>query len=111
MFNGSKMRAKLRGETPVVGTIMYFGVPAFVEVAAEMGFEWLFVDTEHGPVNLDAGLMPILLAAKGTPMDVIVRVPGLHEQAIKRALDLGATGVGIPLVKRAREVAQAVEWV
>ena len=59
-----------------MGTIAYFGSPAFVEMAAAAGYDWLFLDTEHG--HLTSGdLLPLLLAAKGTPIDVIVRVPGL----------------------------------
>lgn len=109
MFNGGRIRQKLQGNRPVVGTIMYLGAPQFVEIAAEIGYEWLFVDTEHGHIGYNQ-LFAILLAAKGTPLDIIVRVPGLQESAIKTALDLGASGVVVPMIQNADQVATAVRW-
>ena len=70
-------------------------------MAAAAGYDWLFLDTEHG--HLTSGdLLPLLLAAKGTPIDVIVRVPGLIEAEIKRALDWGASGIVVPMVEKCR---------
>ena len=48
MFNGGNLRKKLRQGQAAVGTIAYFGSPAFVEMAAAAGYDWLFLDTEHG---------------------------------------------------------------
>ena len=109
MYNGSQIREKLQAGQPVIGTIMYLGAPQFVEIAAEIGYEWLFVDTEHGHIDYDR-LFSIMLAAKGTPLDVIVRVPCLRESAIKQALDLGASGVVVPMIQNADQVAAAVKW-
>lgn len=109
MFNGGNLRRKLRKGQAAVGTIAYFGSPAFVEMAAAAGYDWLFLDTEHG--HLTSGdLLPLLLAAKGTPIDVIVRVPGLIEAEIKRALDWGANGIVVPMVENAEQAALAAKW-
>ena len=109
MFNGGNLRKKLRQGQAAVGTIAYFGSPAFVEMAAAAGYDWLFLDTEHGHLT-SSDLLPLLLAAKGTPIDVIVRVPGLIEAEIKRALDWGASGIVVPMVENAEQAALAVKW-
>ena len=99
MFYGGNLRNKLRQGQAAVGTIAYFGSPAFVEMAAA-GYDWLFLDTEHGHLT-SSDLLPLLLAAKGTPIDVTVRVLGLIEAEIKRALDWGASGIVVPMVENA----------
>ncbi len=109
MFNGGNLQRKFKQGQAAVGTIAYFGSPAFVEMAASAGYDWLFLDTEHG--HLTSGdLLPLLMAAKGTPIDVIVRVPGLIEAEIKRALDWGANGIVVPMVENAEQAALAVKW-
>lgn len=109
MFNGGNLQRKFKQGQAAVGTIAYFGSPAFVEMAASAGYDWLFLDTEHG--HLTSGdLLPLLMAAKGTGIDVIVRVPGLIEAEIKRALDWGANGIVVPMVENAEQAALAVKW-
>ena len=109
MYNGGGLRKKLRDGNSVLGSIMYLGVPAYVELAADIGFEWLFVDCEHGP-DSNRGLVPLLTAAKGTPLDMIVRVSGLHAHEVKYALDMGASGIIVPMMESAAQVRTLVEW-
>jgi 2-keto-3-deoxy-L-rhamnonate aldolase RhmA len=109
IFNGSRIRRKLREGDVVVGTIMYLGAPQFVEMAAEVGYQWIFVDGEHGH-RRGVDLMAVLSAAKGTDLDVIYRVSGLYENEVKTALDLGASGIVMPRVDTPEQIAQTVEW-
>ena len=78
-------------------------------MTAEIGYEWLFVDTEHGHIDFDR-LFSILLAAKGTPLDVIVRLPCLRESAIKRPSIWAPAGWWCLMVQNADQVAAAVRW-
>jgi 2-keto-3-deoxy-L-rhamnonate aldolase RhmA len=82
--------------------------PATAEILADIGFDWLFVDGEHGP--LDTGdLLGILQAADGrTPC--IVRVPAADEVAIKKVLDLGAGGIIVPQVNTAQQTKDIVRF-
>ena len=82
-----------------------------VEIAALMktaGYDWLFIDLEHGSMSLDdaAQLCQMGLATGITPM---VRVPKGEFAMATRLLDNGAMGIVIPHVDTAAEAAEVVD--
>jgi len=77
-------------------------------VLGSLGFDWLFVDGEHGP--LEARELTEILQAVGDKTACIVRVPEAAEVPIKRALDLGAHGIIVPQVNTAEQAADVVRW-
>src|SRR5262245_30206653 len=99
-------RARLhRGET-LLGTMLTLPSPAVAEVLAGLGFDWLFIDAEHGP--LETRDLLAILQAVSHRVACIVRVPACDEVAIKKALDLGAHGIIVPQVNTAEQAASAV---
>ena len=50
----------IQGEL-LVGTMLTVGDQAIVEALARVGFDWLFIETEHAP-NLADSLNSIILA-------------------------------------------------
>jgi 2-keto-3-deoxy-L-rhamnonate aldolase RhmA len=78
------------------------------ELAADAGLDWVCLDLEHGHLGWD-DVHRHLSAAHGTGLGVLVRIPALELQPLKRALDLGADAVLLPLVRSADEVRWAVD--
>jgi 2-keto-3-deoxy-L-rhamnonate aldolase RhmA len=76
-------------------------------VAKATGFDWLFIDMEHGAMSVDDATR-IAVAALGQGVTPIVRVckDALHEGT--RCLDNGAMGVVVPHVDTAEEAAAVV---
>ncbi len=95
----------LRGET-LLGTMLTLPSPSVAELLSGCGFDWLFIDGEHGP--LGTGDLLAILQAIGKRAATLVRVPGVGGVAIQQALDLGADGVIIPQVNTAAQAAAAV---
>ena len=81
---------------------------ASAEVLASLGFDWLFIDAEHGP--LETRELTEILQAVGDKTACIVRVPEAAEVPIKKALDLGAHGIIVPQVNTAEQAANVVRW-
>jgi 2-keto-3-deoxy-L-rhamnonate aldolase RhmA len=75
-------------------------------VAAILGIDWLCIDMEHGYLDYRS-IAGHLTAARGTGMTVLVRPPSHDLEPMKRALDLGAHGVILPLVNSAAELRAA----
>ena len=98
--------SRVRARENLVGTLVTFDCPAVVELLAGVGYDWLFIDTEHAP--LTACLPNILRAAK--PCPCLVRIPALTEAAIKFALDLGADGIIVPNVNTEQQARDVVKW-
>jgi 2-keto-3-deoxy-L-rhamnonate aldolase RhmA len=80
--------------------------PATAEILADIGFDWLFIDGEHGP--LETTELLAILQAVGDKVPCLVRVPEASEVAIKKVLDLGATGIIVPQVNSAEQAAAVV---
>ena len=89
------------------GTFLNLGFPLAAEVAANKGFDWLLIDTEHGAGDF-GNMIGQLQAVAGSSCCPVVRVPWNDPVAIKRTLDAGAAGVMVPFVNTAKEAAAAV---
>lgn len=99
-------RTRLRNGELLCGTMLTLPTPAVAEILADAGFDWLFVDGEHGP--LDVAELLSILQAVGDRIPCVVRVPVADEVWIKRVLDLGAVGVIAPQVNDAATAAAVV---
>jgi 2-dehydro-3-deoxyglucarate aldolase len=101
-------RARLRAGETLLGTMVTLPTPAVAEILADAGFDWLFVDGEHGP--LETRDLLAILQAVGDRSACLVRVPAAEEVPIKKALDLGAVGVIVPQVNTAEQAARVVGY-
>lgn len=99
-------RARLRRGDRLIGTMVTLPSPEVAEVLAGVGFDWLFLDAEHG--LLDTRDLQALLQAAGASMPGVVRVAAAAEVPIKKALDIGAAGVIVPQVNSAAQAEQVV---
>ncbi len=82
-----------------------------VEIAKAMasaGFDWLFLDMEHGVMSLEA-CAQISTAALDAGIAPIARVPNGQYSIATRALDNGALGIVMPHVDTAAEAREVVE--
>jgi 4-hydroxy-2-oxoheptanedioate aldolase len=79
------------------------------EVCAGSGFDWLLIDTEHSPNELDMVLSQ-LQAMAPYPVTPIVRPAWNDMVLIKRFLDIGVQTLLIPYVQTAEEAAHAVSY-
>ncbi|HEY8289494.1 MAG TPA: aldolase/citrate lyase family protein [Acetobacteraceae bacterium] len=82
-----------------------------VEIAKAMavaGFDWLFLDMEHGVMSLES-CAQISVAALDAGIAPIARVPNGEYAIATRALDNGALGIVMPHVDTAAEAREVVE--
>jgi 2-dehydro-3-deoxyglucarate aldolase len=101
-------RKRLWARESLIGTMVTLPVPALAEILADLGFDWLFVDGEHGP--LETREILAILQAVGDRVPCLVRVPGAEEPPIKKALDLGAEGIIVPQVNTVQQAASVVRY-
>lgn len=98
------VKQRLRAGKACFGSLLNFGDPLVAELMASVGFDWLLVDREHGPIDL-ATLATMFATITRYPCAPFVRVHALSEESVKRVLDAGAWGVLAPNV-RTREEAE-----
>lgn len=105
-MSATDFRRRLLARERLHGTLLSIASADVSEVVASRGFDWLFLDTEHGA--FDGAAIRAHLRAAGDRAATLVRVPALDRAAIAQALDAGAHGVIIPQVNSAAEAAEAV---
>lgn len=66
-------------------------------LAKACGFQWLFIDLEHNPIDL-AVAADMCVAALTAGVTPIARVPGHEHHHASRLLDAGAQGIVVPHV-------------
>jgi 4-hydroxy-2-oxoheptanedioate aldolase len=104
----NRVKELWREEKAAVGVWMVLGSPITAEILANMGFDWVVVDTEHGSIDIGT-TQSMIQAVSYTSAVPMVRVPWNHPMPIKRALDAGAYGLVIPMVNSREEAVQAVQ--
>lgn len=107
------MQARLRQlfdeRDDLVGSWLSSHDPKIAELIAELGFDFITIDTEHAPNSIEtvASLTQAIDAARNET-GVIVRVPWNDPVRIKRVLDIGASGVLIPMIETVEDAEAAV---
>lgn len=103
--NGFK-RAIARGRQQV-GLWVSLASPYSAEIVAGSGFDWMVIDTEHSPNEVDTTLAQLQVCA-AYPVMPVVRPAWNDTVLIKRHLDIGAQTLLVPYVQNGEEAAKAV---
>jgi 2-keto-3-deoxy-L-rhamnonate aldolase RhmA len=106
--NQKNFRTRLLSGERLIGTIVTFRAPEAAEILRLAGFDWLFLDSEHGP--LDTGDLQALMQGAGPGTPCLVRVAEAAAVPIKQALDAGAAGIIAPMVNSAEQAARVVRF-
>ncbi len=107
-LSGAEFKEQLRAGVPKMGLFVNSHSTTVAEQLAHSGYDWLLIDTQHGPMGYEQLSAMICAIASGGAKSM-VRVAGYHDRAgIQQALDLGADGVLVPYINSADEARQAV---
>jgi 2-keto-3-deoxy-L-rhamnonate aldolase RhmA len=101
------VKKTLREGKPVIGLTMTVPSADIAAQAAELGFDFLWIEMEHSPITLESA-RSIILATRGSRTVPFIRVPVNELWTAKRALDAGALGVIFPFTSTPELAAQAV---
>lgn len=108
MFRDNALKARLKAGKKCLGCWSYTGSPILAEIAGLAGYDFVLIDHEHGPGDLNQTI-GVLQALSATGTTGLMRVPWNDPVAIKRALDTGVEGIMVPMVETAEEARRAVE--
>jgi 4-hydroxy-2-oxoheptanedioate aldolase len=107
-LTGAEFKKQLRSGAPKFGLFVNSHSPTVAEQLAHSGYDWLLIDTQHGPMGYEK-LSAMLSGVSGGGAKSMVRVGGYQDRpGIQQSLDLGADGVLIPYINTADEARQAI---
>jgi len=102
----TNFKARLKDRKPLIGTLISWPFPETADIAADAGFDWLFLDWEHG--HHDPRSLQQVVQTAGDRCACIVRVPDNYRVWISKALDTGAAGLIMPHCDDVEDTQKAV---
>lgn len=102
----ASLKDALRQSKPLIGTLLTTASPEVAEVLALAGFDWLFIDLEHGSLSIQDAQRAIQAVAGRSY--TVVRVPDTTGENVKRVLDIGCDGIIAPHVNTASHALRIV---
>ena len=105
-------KAKLQQGGHAIGAIVGGFAPDLVELFGAMGFDFVMIDCEHGPMSLSE-VEHMTRAAEAFGITPIARIPDHGDATILRFLDRGLQGIIVPHVntrEQADRIARAARY-
>jgi 2-dehydro-3-deoxyglucarate aldolase len=103
----NRFKSDLRKGKLLIGCWSSLANPLSTEILGLAGFDWLLLDGEHSPNDLNSFILQ-LMALKDSVSAPVVRPQSNDPVQIKRLLDAGFYNFLIPFVESADEAARAV---
>ena len=100
LFNTVKQ--KLAQGKQVVGGTIYTSDPNVYCAMAHAGFDFLWIEMQHSPLNYDQ-VAKMIWACRDAPAIPFIRIPDATEGDLQKATDIGALGIVVPMVDTVEE--------
>jgi 2-keto-3-deoxy-L-rhamnonate aldolase RhmA len=106
----NRLKQSLQQGNVQVGCILsQLGSTEVVAALAAAGFDWVFVDAEHGAFDWET-IRSLTRTALRLDLCPLVRVADVQYALVARALDCGAQGVILPRVESPQVLENAIAW-
>jgi 4-hydroxy-2-oxoheptanedioate aldolase len=92
----------------VIGPFSKTSDPAFIEAMGYGGFDFVILDLEHGPNNVES-LQHLIRAAEVAEIFPVVRVKENNLSLIGEVLDIGAGGIQVPQISGRAGIEKVLE--
>ena len=87
MNHADRIREKIAAGKLVKGFFLNMADPMVSEMAGYIGYDYVWIDAEHGPLDRQE-IFHHIVAAQGAGCAAFVRVPGVDAKAMKAILDM-----------------------
>ena len=106
-LQSATLKERLLRRDPLAGMHIALTDPSISELCGMMGYDFLWIDTEHTAIDYQTLQMHLIATrAGGTP--AIVRIPWNDPILAKRVLEMGPDGIVFPVVNTAQELEKAM---
>lgn len=99
----------LAGGKPLLGAALYFYDPIFLEIAAHLGFQVIWIEMEHAAITF-AEAADLCRMAKGTGMLTMIRVPDTRRESVLKAAECGPDMIDIPMADSPEQIEELVRY-
>jgi 2-keto-3-deoxy-L-rhamnonate aldolase RhmA len=104
----TNLKTRLESRETLIGPLVTLPCPDVAEIMALVGFDYLWIETEHAAMDFAQAQM--MIQAVGGRCPCLLRIPANDEVWVKKALDTGCNGIVVPQIRSAEEVKAVVDW-
>ncbi len=109
-MHGADIKRALKEDKVVLGSfVSEIWSPTIAWMYATAGFDFMFIDMEHGSFNMET-VAAMIMAARAGGIAPIVRVPSNDRPSVMRPLDAGAAGLLVPMVETREYAEQLIRF-
>jgi 4-hydroxy-2-oxoheptanedioate aldolase len=105
----NKFKQAIQSGHQQIGLWSHLCSPISIEILAYCGYDWLLLDMEHSPNDINE-ILAQLQAMKGGTANPIVRPPWNDMVTFKRLLDIGVQNLLVPYIQTEEEARNAVAY-
>ena len=103
------LRKKLSNKNLSIGSWIQIPCCETAEIMSDSKYDWIVIDMEHG--SIDVSLLPNLIRSIEIGGSIpLVRIQEVNSHNCKSALDAGAYGLILPMIKSSNDILNAIKY-
>ena len=108
-MNRLRKAVELNGGRTLLGAALYFYDPIFLEVAAHLGYQAIWIEMEHAPITF-AEAADLCRMASGSGMLTMIRIPDSRRENILKAAECGPDIIDVAMVDEPAQMDEMLEY-
>ena len=108
-MNRLRQAIQQNNANPLLGIAVYFYDPPFLEIAARLGFNVMWIEMEHAFITF-AEAADLCRMAKGTGMLTMIRIPNAMRENVGKAAECGPDIIDVPMVDAPETVREFIQY-
>lgn len=97
------------GGKTLLGAALYFYDPVFLEIAAHLGYQAIWIEMEHAPITF-AEAADLCRMAAGSGMLTMIRIPDSRRENVLKAAECGPDILDVAMVNKPSEMRELVKY-
>src|ERR1700761_3492988 len=94
---------------PLLGAALYSYDPIFLEIAAHLGFQVIWIEMEHAPISFSEAA-DLCRMASGSGMLTMIRIPDSRRENILKAAECGPDIIDVAMVDEPAQMNEMLEY-
>lgn len=108
-MNRLQKRVRANDNRTLLGAAMYFYDPIFLEIAAHLGYQAIWIEMEHAPITFKEAADLCRMAA-GSGMLTMIRIPDTRRENVLKAAECGPDIIDVPMVSSPQQIHELVKY-
>lgn len=102
-MNRLQARVRANGGRTLLGAALYFYDPIFLEIAAHLGYQVIWIEMEHAPITF-AEAADLCRMAAGSGILTMIRIPDTRRENVLKAAECGPDIIDVPMINAPQQI-------